>query len=139
MKRKTKKYPRFHLFVGIICLFLLVACSGDNADESPVSTSAEVVVDSPPTDEAQIVTFAVWGWEKGLYEEKANLFMEENPSIQIEMIALDEILGDEMAFFDDPCRLDAYSGPECGRFGYELWTRPIRGNLARSQRVLEPR
>ena len=91
------------LFQLVLLLFLLVglvACSvgdedttADSEDGDPASSEPAENIDTPST-EAVTLTFAVSGWERGLYESHLESFQEEHPNITIEFISIDEIFGD---------------------------------------------
>ncbi|VAW29909.1 hypothetical protein MNBD_CHLOROFLEXI01-1320, partial [hydrothermal vent metagenome] len=45
--------------------------------------------------EQTTITFAVNGWERGLYENRVEVFEEAHPDIKVELVSVDELMGNQ--------------------------------------------
>lgn len=106
------------LLLGCLCLFIAAACSPDDSVEDGVESAADssVVVDDNGTAgdvdrdsqseatnaDAAIISFVVDSWQKGFYQGAVERFEEENPDLKIEFVSVDEVMGSQEAFYEDP-------------------------------------
>ncbi|MCP5094547.1 MAG: extracellular solute-binding protein [Chloroflexi bacterium] len=87
-------------FLLVLVVVTAVSCKADDS-EDPTNDNTEITTETNETDpandetqEQDIIAFAVNGWERGLYEERIKVFEEANPTIKIELISVDELMGD---------------------------------------------
>lgn len=83
-----------------LLIALLAACSG--SPEQPSATpppGGEIPTAGPNGDTTdpgaegkQTITFAAWDYERQIYEPLAQKFMEENPSINVVIVPLDDLM-----------------------------------------------
>ncbi len=101
--KTLKRIILFGLFT--VLLLTAVACNSETPDQTDNSTGAETetavaTAEAPDTrndavennNQQTVISFAVNGWERGLYEEHIERFAEEHPDISVELISVDEIL-----------------------------------------------
>jgi multiple sugar transport system substrate-binding protein len=93
-----KSYTRnLFLVLMIVLVATAVSCSTNTPDETTndnTDTSSSDLTAASSSGEGQtIITFAVNGWERGLYENRVADFEELNPDIKIELVSVDEIMG----------------------------------------------
>ncbi|MFK7805224.1 MAG: extracellular solute-binding protein [Anaerolineae bacterium] len=102
MNSRNRKLSR--LFVALFLFFALAACTSSEPEAAEVAEndSAIAQVESANSNDATILTFAVDGWQRGLYENQVELFEEDNPDIKIEFITTDEIFGNQERDYEDP-------------------------------------
>lgn len=84
----------------VMLLVTAVSCqTSDNNDttndNTNINTNSETNTASSEIGQQTIVSFAVNGWERGLYEERVKSFEETHPDIKIEMVSIDEIMGNQ--------------------------------------------
>ena len=103
-----KRSLLYCFFAGLLMITAVACQANDTETDTATDTETSEAETSPvdeetsATDSSQdesgeqtIVTFAVNGWERGLYEDQVELFEEANPDIKIEMISVDELLDTE--------------------------------------------
>lgn len=107
MMRKTL------LSVGL-CLSLLVACRGKDTPTTNLTptSAAEVrtsvtptVTDQTASTATTILRFAVYSGEQDAYDDLIRVFEEDNPSVQIEIVSMEDILAGSQGMEDANLRL----------------------------------
>ena len=79
-------------FLLIVLVVTAVSCTtSDNENSDANSNETNTAIEA--TGDQTIITFAVNGWERGLYQERVKAFEETHPNIKVEMISTDEIMG----------------------------------------------
>jgi ABC-type glycerol-3-phosphate transport system substrate-binding protein len=89
--------------LALLVFFLLVACRAADKEEvtpEPTPTTAAVsepvkeesLPPTPVAEEAVTISFAVFGFEQGRYNDVIAAFEEENPDIKINLRSIEEIL-----------------------------------------------
>jgi len=86
-----------------IAAMLLAACGGSEGTDVPVSTAIpptavmeqEQPPEPSPEPEGEQVTirFAVFDWERSLYEDLIQAFEEANPDVAVQIVSANEVLG----------------------------------------------
>ena len=91
---KLKKYKLLY-FLLVVLLGTAVSCqTSDNNDNTNENTNETTTANNETGDQTTI-TFAVNGWERGLYQERVKAFEEAHPDIKIELVSTDEIMGNQ--------------------------------------------
>ena len=108
------KFKRILFYLALVGLLLTaVSCqtnennpdTENNETETTTEESTEAnneEASSEESGEQTIITFAVQGWERGLYEQMVTSFEEINPDIKVEIVSTDELLGSEGVSFGGP-------------------------------------
>ena len=88
-----------------ILAMLLVACGGSEGTEVPAPTAAlptavsgaaqeQQPAPSPQLEVEQVtIRFAVFDWERSLYEDLIQAFEEANPDVAVQIVSANEVLG----------------------------------------------
>ncbi len=79
----------------VVLMGTAVGCKSSDADDN-ANTDATTDETNRTTDETSdqtVITFAVNGWERGLYEDRVKAFEEAHPDIKVELVSADEIMG----------------------------------------------
>ena len=66
-----------------------------NSDNNADANTNETTAANDETEDQTIITFAVNGWERGLYEDRVTAFEEAHPDVKIELVSTDEIMGNQ--------------------------------------------
>lgn len=83
-------------FLVMMLLVTAVSCQTRDNDDTNNDTDAntnETNTANNETGDQTIITFAVGGWERGLYENRVAAFEESYPDIKVELVSIDEIMG----------------------------------------------
>jgi multiple sugar transport system substrate-binding protein len=87
------------LVVLCVLSMVLAACGGGDGQETPspapVPTAAptQPAVEQEPEREQVTVRFAVFDWERPVYEDLIKAFEEENPDVKVQLVSANEVLG----------------------------------------------
>lgn len=98
-----KRYLFYLILVGL--LLTAVSCQTNENDpdiennEAETETTADessiTEANNEDSSEQTIISFAVQGWERGLYEELVISFEESHPDIKVELISVDELMSSD--------------------------------------------
>ena len=90
-------FKRTFLYLLIVILLVTaVSCQtsdNDDTNNNENTNTNESTTANEATGDQTIITFAVSGWERGLYENRVTAFEEAHPDIKIELVSVDEIMG----------------------------------------------
>ena len=92
--------------VLIVCIaaMLLVGCGGGEATEVPLPTEAPVAPtveqetqpetkpETKPETEQVTIRFAIFDWDRPVYEDLIDAFEEANPDVKVEVVSANEVL-----------------------------------------------
>jgi ABC-type glycerol-3-phosphate transport system substrate-binding protein len=92
--------------VLIVCIaaMLLVGCGGGEATEAPLPTEAPVAPtveqetqpetkpETKPETEQATIRFAIFDWDRPVYEDLIDAFEEANPDVKVEVVSANEVL-----------------------------------------------
>ena len=87
------------LVVLCVLTMVLAACGGGDVQETPspapVPTAAptQPAAEQEPEREQVTVRFAVYDWERPVYEDLIKAFEEENPDVKVQLVSANEVLG----------------------------------------------
>ncbi len=87
------------LLIVLLLTMTAVGCqSSDEADtveneEVTTSNDTAAATANEQNEEQTIISFAVNGWERGMYEDRIKAFEESHPNIKVELVSTDEIMG----------------------------------------------
>jgi multiple sugar transport system substrate-binding protein len=84
------------LLVLWVVLLVLSACGGQGQGGVETASPAPVPT-TPPTQKAQsqeqvTIRFAVFDWERPMYEDLLTAFEEENPDVKVQIVSANEVL-----------------------------------------------
>src|SRR6266516_3005914 len=87
-------------FLTFLVLVAFLAACGDTPpppDTAPTASGADSATPQPTaegttSDEQALITFAAWDYERQIYEPLAKKFTEENPTIKVVIVPLDDLV-----------------------------------------------
>jgi multiple sugar transport system substrate-binding protein len=84
------------LFVVWVVALLLSACGGQGQGEGVTPSPAPIPTTAPtqqvPSQEQVIIRFAVFDWERPMYEDLIAAFEEANPDVKVQIVSANEVL-----------------------------------------------
>jgi ABC-type glycerol-3-phosphate transport system substrate-binding protein len=75
----------------LLTLLALLASCGGQLTPQPTQVAPQPGTTPGPSGEGATISFAVWDYERPVYEPLADKFMAENPGIQVVLVPLDDI------------------------------------------------